>query len=239
MKLNWFSPLPPAKTKIADYTKRLLPSLSKNVDVILWTEQESWDVELEAFAQIYHYHPHTIPWDTINEGDMNIYHMDDNPNFQRSIGEISRQCPGLVVLHDMNIDHFFAAIYCNIHRNLTTLAMLNGAGIIVHNQRYYNLLQEDKTRFTGYIPLPNFLDISEDGWKIAPSEKDVLEQSLQLENYTKTMMDFAEITKRYRRYALTNQLIDKAVKEVSLLGDIQSLNTSFETVTKAIHFLLS
>ncbi len=158
MKLNWFSHLPPAKTEIAEYTKRILPSLSKNADLILWTEQEFWDTELEDFAEVYNYHANTVPWDIINEGDLNIYHIDNNPNFQRSIEEISRECPGLVVLHEINVDNLFSAIYFNINRDLTTLALENAAGVIVHSQRYYNLLKEDKTRLTGYIPLPYFLD---------------------------------------------------------------------------------
>jgi len=29
MKLNWFSPLPPARTGIADYTFGILPELSR------------------------------------------------------------------------------------------------------------------------------------------------------------------------------------------------------------------
>ncbi len=239
MKLNWFSPLPPERTEIAEYTKRLLPSLSKNVDLILWTEQESWDTELEDFAEVYHYHPHTIPWDNINEGDMNIYHIDNNPNFQKSIGEISRQCPGLVVLHEMNVDNFFSAIYLNINRDLTTLGLENAAGVIVHSQQYYNLLKKDQARLTGYIPLPYFLDVPDYDLKSGQSGQDFSEQNHQLENYAQAVINFAEMTKNYRRFPLTNQLVEKVVKEASVLSNVQSLETSFQTVANAIHFLIS
>ena len=39
MRLNWFSPLPPARTEIANYTVRLLPALCASCDVTLWTDQ--------------------------------------------------------------------------------------------------------------------------------------------------------------------------------------------------------
>ena len=52
MKLNWFSPLPPAKTGIADYTLGLLPALSKQAEVVLWTDQSSWDRALERLRRL-------------------------------------------------------------------------------------------------------------------------------------------------------------------------------------------
>ncbi len=39
MKINWFSPLPPARTDIAEYTVRVLPGLIKNCQLELWTDQ--------------------------------------------------------------------------------------------------------------------------------------------------------------------------------------------------------
>jgi hypothetical protein len=51
MKINWFCPLPPAKTSIADdYLAGILPSLNRHCELTLWTDQSSWDRELEKVA---------------------------------------------------------------------------------------------------------------------------------------------------------------------------------------------
>ena len=40
--IHWFSPLPPARTDIAEYTRRILPALNREAQVILWTDQGVW-----------------------------------------------------------------------------------------------------------------------------------------------------------------------------------------------------
>ena len=70
MKLNWFSPIPPAKTDIAHYTKRVLPALSSLVDVTLWTDQRNWDRQLEDLATVRSYRLERIPWREFNGADV-------------------------------------------------------------------------------------------------------------------------------------------------------------------------
>src|SRR5439155_4075393 len=55
MKLNWFSPLPPAKTDIAHYTARILPALRAHAEVTLWTDQKDWDESLNLNAKVRRY----------------------------------------------------------------------------------------------------------------------------------------------------------------------------------------
>lgn len=111
MKLNWFSPLPPAKTDIAEYTMRVLPALSNYVEVVLWTEQLKWNPDVEKYARVCHYDLANVPWKEINQADLNIYHIGNNPDFHYKTWQISQQCPGLVILHDLRLQHFFAGIY--------------------------------------------------------------------------------------------------------------------------------
>ena len=42
MKINWFSPLPPDHTEIANYTARLLPALERKFDTTVWTATKKW-----------------------------------------------------------------------------------------------------------------------------------------------------------------------------------------------------
>ena len=52
MLINWFSPLPPSSTDISQYTRRILPDLSKKADIRLWTENKEYDPYLADWAEV-------------------------------------------------------------------------------------------------------------------------------------------------------------------------------------------
>jgi glycosyltransferase involved in cell wall biosynthesis len=110
MKINWFSPLPPAKTGIADYMTCILPALIKNCQLELWTNQTIYDRELNNYVKVNSYHRDNMMWSRINQSDINIYHIGNNPDFHQDIWRISCQCPGIVVLHDLKLQDFFSEI---------------------------------------------------------------------------------------------------------------------------------
>lgn len=93
MKINWFSPLPPAKTGIADYMTCILPALIKNCQLELWTNQKIYDRELKNYVKVNSYHRDNIIWSKINQADINVYHIGNNPDFHEDIWRISCQCP--------------------------------------------------------------------------------------------------------------------------------------------------
>src|SRR5262249_5870772 len=111
MRLNWFSPLPPARTEIAYYTSRVWPRLRERVDVTLWTDQSEWDPVLENYAAVQRYQPQHMPWVELNRASMSIYHIGNNPLFHGPIWQVSRQHPGLVILHDFRLHNFFVDLY--------------------------------------------------------------------------------------------------------------------------------
>jgi ubiquinone/menaquinone biosynthesis C-methylase UbiE/glycosyltransferase involved in cell wall biosynthesis len=111
MRLNWFSPLPPARSGIADYTMRLLPALTAHADVVLWTDQESWEPRLEQYAPVRPYQLKDMPWVEINRGAMSVFHIGNNHRFHGHIWQISQRHPGLVILHDIALQQFFAGLY--------------------------------------------------------------------------------------------------------------------------------
>jgi ubiquinone/menaquinone biosynthesis C-methylase UbiE/glycosyltransferase involved in cell wall biosynthesis len=113
MILNWFSPLPPAKSGIAAYTARILPSLYRRAHIILWTDQTVCDSNLQNYAEVRRYQPGRIPWADLNRSDMSFYHIGNNRLFHGSIWQISRSHPGIVILHDLSLQHFFAGLYCD------------------------------------------------------------------------------------------------------------------------------
>jgi glycosyltransferase involved in cell wall biosynthesis len=118
MKLNWFSPLLPAATDIAHYTARVIPALSKVADVTLWTTSRQWSKSLEHFAAVRRYGLDRPPYTDLNRADMTFYHIGNNPRFHWPIWHVSRVHPGVVVLHDLRLHHFFDGIYRVHHQNL-------------------------------------------------------------------------------------------------------------------------
>ena len=111
MKLNWFSPLPPARTGIADYTFGILPELSRRAEVTLWTDRTGWDPALEQYAAVRHYQPHRVDWVELNRAELSFYNIGNNHLHHASIWQVSRQSPGVVVLHDVRLHDFFESLY--------------------------------------------------------------------------------------------------------------------------------
>lgn len=111
MKLNWFSPLPPAQSDIANYALRVLPILSAQAEVVIWTDQPEWDSQVEEYGLVKPYDFNNIPWPTVHQADLNIYHIGNNPLFHGNIWQISQHCTGLVILHDSKLQDFFNILY--------------------------------------------------------------------------------------------------------------------------------
>ena len=108
MKWNWFAPLPPAKSGIADFTVNLLPTLAAHVELTLWTDQTEWDLAIEKYAEVRQFKE--LPSRELNRVELNIYHLGNDATFHSSIWEVASRHSGLVVLHDICLQHFFAGL---------------------------------------------------------------------------------------------------------------------------------
>ena len=112
MKINWFCPLPPARTGIADdYLVGILPALSKQSELTLWTNQTDWDRSLEQLANVRRYQPERIDWLELNAADATFYNIGNHHLFHASIWQVSRRHPGIVILHDLRVHNFFESLY--------------------------------------------------------------------------------------------------------------------------------
>lgn len=110
MKINLFSPAPPTKSDIARQSASLLPHLAKRADVALWLSETEWDRSLEKHATVRHYDWHNPPWREINAADITFFQIGNDPRYHEGIWQISRQHPGVVILHDVKLQHFFAGL---------------------------------------------------------------------------------------------------------------------------------
>ncbi|MBL8190643.1 MAG: glycosyltransferase family 4 protein, partial [Acidobacteria bacterium] len=108
MRLAYFSPLPPSKSGIADYSAELLPYLAKGADITVFVEQadevrlnqhcEDYAVQSAThFAEIHRQQPF----------DLCIYHQGNNPHHE-FVYERALQTPGLLVLHEHCLHHLIA-----------------------------------------------------------------------------------------------------------------------------------
>jgi glycosyltransferase involved in cell wall biosynthesis len=111
LKINWFSPLPPAHSGIAhNFAMQILPVLARRHEVVLWTEQEHVAPEVERIARVARYDPANPPWRTLNDADVSIYNLGNHGGIHGGIWQVSRQHPGIVVLHDLCLHDFFAMV---------------------------------------------------------------------------------------------------------------------------------
>jgi glycosyltransferase involved in cell wall biosynthesis len=89
VKVAYFSPLPPERSGIADYSSLLLPALRKRLDV---------EVVRRGATR--------PPRGT----DLTLYHVGNNPDAHGWILEVLRRQAGVVVLHDFVLHHLVAGV---------------------------------------------------------------------------------------------------------------------------------
>src|SRR5437763_6720138 len=86
LRVAYYSPLPPERSGIADYSALLLPALERRVDV---------DV---------------APRGGRADGDVALYHLGNDADVHGWILERLRREPGVVVLHDFVLHHLVARL---------------------------------------------------------------------------------------------------------------------------------
>ncbi|TPG46412.1 glycosyltransferase [Roseomonas nepalensis] len=108
MLIDVFSPLPPLQTEIANHTAGVLRALGRKVRVRAWTSQEG-PVELAApEVEVRRFRPDDLPVATLNQAEATFYNLGNNARFHLDIHQAARRMPGIVVLHDIKLQHFFA-----------------------------------------------------------------------------------------------------------------------------------
>lgn len=90
-RIAWLSPMPPARTGIATYSRAVLEGLGRI----------GFERKVEPIWPLKPRHEGTIPWHT-----MGVYHLGNNVEFHRDIYRHAIQTPGLVVIHDLALDDF-------------------------------------------------------------------------------------------------------------------------------------
>ncbi len=110
VKINLFSPLPPTRSEIARQTANLLPLLAQKAEVVVWSSEPQWLPAAEQHAVVRHYDANHPPWREISQADVTFYQMGNDPRYHHAIWRISREHPGIVILHDLKLQHFFSGL---------------------------------------------------------------------------------------------------------------------------------
>ncbi len=110
MRLNWFSPLPPSQSGIAEYSMHVLAALARRAEIAVWTDQATWPPEIDRLAEVHRFE--TWPdWTRLNRADATFYNIGNNAAFHAKIWEISRRHAGVVILHDTHLQHLFLELF--------------------------------------------------------------------------------------------------------------------------------
>lgn len=106
MRLLWFSPLPPAKTDVANFTLRLAPHLHAMADVTFVHPGKSAR-EIGPFAADYSTCTiGSLSMQMMNQANLCIYQIGNNAAFHSEIFTLAQRHPGLVILHDRAMHDF-------------------------------------------------------------------------------------------------------------------------------------
>ena len=108
MRLAYFSPLPPSKSGIADYSDELLPKLSESADITVFVDGEAAARSYSSNGR-YEVRPASDfeNLNSVSPFDLNIYHQGNNPHHEY-IYDRALKTPSLLVLHEHCLHHLIA-----------------------------------------------------------------------------------------------------------------------------------
>lgn len=106
LKVAYFSPLPPSRTGISDYSVMLLPYLCKYYEVEVVVDVAVTDSWVNKHLAV-----RDVPWFIANakEYDRVIYHI-GNSSFHYYMFDLIERFPGVIVLHDFFLGHAVSGI---------------------------------------------------------------------------------------------------------------------------------
>ena len=119
MKVAYFSPLPPERTGIADYSALLLPALEQRMEVEVVRRGAKGPPR---------------------DADVSLFHVGNNPDAHEWIVDALARHPGVVVLHDFVLHHLVAGLTLGrgkreqyldaVHRDAGVVGRLLAHGVI-------------------------------------------------------------------------------------------------------------
>ena len=113
MKIAWFSPLS-ERSAIGRASTYIVRELAKGADVEFWHFEKGPLHPVNEAKLVY---APSADLSRLASFDLVVYNFGNHLPFHGEIYDVSRQHPGLVVLHDFVMHHFFAALYLEARRD--------------------------------------------------------------------------------------------------------------------------
>jgi glycosyltransferase involved in cell wall biosynthesis len=105
MRLAYFSPFPPARSGIADYSAELVPHLAEHLELELFVDEGARvDESLSARFPVRGDRAFPALWEA-GRYDSVLYHVGNNPDFHARTWKMLQRIPGIVVLHEAMLHH--------------------------------------------------------------------------------------------------------------------------------------
>ncbi|HJX30061.1 MAG TPA: glycosyltransferase family 4 protein [Thermoanaerobaculia bacterium] len=105
MRLAYFSPLPPARSGIADYSAELVPALAEHLEIELFVDEGvRTDEALTSRFTVRGDRAFPALWES-GRYDAVVYHVGNNPDFHTRTWKMLQRIPGIVILHEYMLHH--------------------------------------------------------------------------------------------------------------------------------------
>ncbi len=114
MKIAWFTPLN-ARSAIAECSRLIVPELARHCEVDIWTG-DTEDL-LEIDARVIRFSAASDSLRQLERYDRLVYNLGNHHPNHAAIYGVLRQWPGVVVLHDLIMHHFFMVEYLHERRS--------------------------------------------------------------------------------------------------------------------------
>lgn len=88
----------------------MAPHLARAAEVVIWSSDRESKFEPPSGVTVRHYDFQRPPWREINQADATFYQMGNDPRYHHAIWHMSQQHPGIVILHDLMMQHFFSGL---------------------------------------------------------------------------------------------------------------------------------
>jgi len=111
VKIAWFSPLPPQKSGISDYSVMLVDCLLQSCQVDLWVEHVAPKISLKAGYEVIDYGRDSSVLPLLNTYDAIVYNIGNDVNHHGAMLEVLNDYPGIVILHDFILHHLIAGYW--------------------------------------------------------------------------------------------------------------------------------
>ncbi len=113
MRIAWFSPMAPDHTEIANHSERLVGDLRTRHEVTFFSECAEGFSESEG-GKLYRCPLREVTTEMLlllNAFDLPVYNLGNHPDYFAKTWFLSQAKPGIVILHDLKLHHFYAGIF--------------------------------------------------------------------------------------------------------------------------------